>query len=337
VDLSQQDLVINMRVASEEEVFAPIGRVRDALGSLGSFSIQMIGRPVDQEFSLKVPSAGGDDTAFLQEIEAQVVELLGREFGPETVILKKTEFIGSLFSADLVRSAVWSFVVALVLILVYVTVRFKFVFAVSAILALIHDVAIMIGVIAVAQLELSSATIAAFLTIIGYSLNDTIVVFDRIRENTALMPESDRETIINTSITQSLSRTTITSLTTLLAVTAIYVFASGAIKIFALNLIVGVVVGTYSSIFIASPVVLGWMNLLDRRKKRGRRAEPVLKLVTPQKGKEEKAAGDRAAQERAAQEERIVSQIQAAAESRKSGGSKGRIQPTRKKRKKKKR
>ena len=164
------------------------------------------------------------------------------------------------------------------------------------------------------------------------------MVFDRIRENTALMPESDRETVINTSITQSLSRTTITSLTTLLAVTAIYVFGTGAIKIFALNLIVGVVVGTYSSIFIASPVVLGWMNLLDKRKRRARRPEQVLKLVKPQKGKEEKAAGDKAEQERAAQEEKIVSQIQAAAaQSRKSGGPRGRTQPGRKKRRKKKR
>jgi len=338
VDLSEGDLVINMRVASEEEVFAPIGTVREILDPLGTFSIQMIGRAVDQEFSLKVPSAGGDDAEFLQEIETQIVALLEEEFGEGTVILKKTEFIGSLFSADLVRSAIWSLVVALVLILVYVTVRFKFVFAISAVLALIHDVAVMIGVIAVAQLELSSATIAAFLTIIGYSLNDTIVVFDRIRENTALMPESDRETVINTSITQSLSRTTITSLTTLLAVTAIYVFGTGAIKIFALNLIVGVVVGTYSSIFIASPVVLGWMNLLDKRKRRARRPEQVLKLVKPQKGKEEKAAGDKAEQERAAQEEKIVSQIQAAAaQSRKSGGPRGRTQPGRKKRRKKKR
>jgi preprotein translocase subunit SecF len=107
------------------------------------------------------------------------------------------------------------------------------------------------------QIEVSSATIAAVLTIMGYSLNDTIVIFDRIRENEKLLSESSFVQVINVSITQSLSRTIITSITTLLAVTAIYIFTTGQIQAFALNMIVGVLVGTYSSIFIASPTLLG--------------------------------------------------------------------------------
>ena len=309
VDISEQELIVNMRVASAEDIAAPIDRVRGALEPLGSFSIQVIGRPLDQEFNLKVP-APEEDREFLQSIEAQIIALLTEEFGSGTVILKKTEFVGAVFSEDLIRGAIWSLVVAIVLIMVYVTVRFKFVFAMSAVLALIHDMAIMTGVIGVFQLEVSSATVAAFLTILGYSLNDTIVVFDRIRENTSLMPEADRKTIINTSITQSLSRTTITSLTTLLAVVAIYIFGTGAIKIFAFNLIIGVVVGTYSSIFIASPIVLGWMNVLAQRRRRreGRRFDAGLKLVKPEKSKEEKEA-----EQRAAREARIVDEIKAAA------------------------
>lgn len=309
VDVSERELIVNMRVASDADIVASIDRVRAALEPLGSLSIQVVGRPLDQEFNLKVP-APEEDSEFLQIIETQIVGLLTEEFGDGTVILKKTEFVGAVFSEDLIRGAIWSLVVAIVLIMVYVTVRFKFVFAMSAVLALIHDMAIMTGVIGVFQLEVSSATVAAFLTILGYSLNDTIVVFDRIRENTSLMPEADRKTIINTSITQSLSRTTITSLTTLLAVVAIYIFGTGAIKIFAFNLIIGVVVGTYSSIFIASPIVLGWMNVLAKRRRgrEGRRIDAGLKLVKPEKEKEEKVA-----EQRAAREARIVDEIKAAA------------------------
>jgi preprotein translocase subunit SecF len=150
--------------------------------------------------------------------------------------------------------------------MVYIWFRFRLGFAVSAITALAHDVLIMLGFIGTLGLEVSTTTIAAVLTIIGYSLNDTIVVFDRIRENQGFLKGDRFDNIVNTSITQSLSRTIITSLTTLMAVAALYVFGTGAIKDFALNLIVGILVGTYSSIFIASPVLLGWTNAAQKRK-----------------------------------------------------------------------
>lgn len=307
---SDGELVVNMQLESEDEMFAPIDRVRGSLASLGSFTIQSINKPINQEFVLKIPAPSEEDKEFLQRTEDKIVELLTLEFGDGMVLLKKTEFVGAIFSLDLIRGAIWSFVVALVLILVYITVRFKFVFAVAAVFALVHDITIMTGVIAALNLEVTSATIAALLTIIGYSLNDTIVVFDRIRENTSLMPEADRETVINTSITQSLSRTIITSMTTLLAVVSIYIFGSGLIKDFAFNLIIGILVGTYSSIFIASPIVLGWMNALDRRKRtrEGKRPEPTLKLAKPVKAKDEKEAGIREAQEA-----KIMDEVQAAA------------------------
>ncbi len=298
VDISKEELTVNTRLTPEDDIFAPIHNVREALTELGSFSIQVIGDPRNQEFVLKVPTPSASDPEsdkeFLQTVDAKIFELLGERFGANSVLLKKTDFVGSVFSLDLVRGAIWSIIVALALILVYVTVRFRFIFATAAILALVHDVSFMIGVIGTFQLEVTSATIAAVLTIIGYSLNDTIVVFDRIRENTALMPEASRADIIDTSITQSLSRTTITSLTTLLAVLAIYVFGTGVIRDFALNLIVGVVVGTYSSIFIASPIVLGWQNLTGRRKRArdmrrsGMVIRPAKEAATPKQKEEAK-------------------------------------------------
>ncbi|RKX86317.1 MAG: protein translocase subunit SecF, partial [Spirochaetes bacterium] len=170
------------------------------------------------------------------------------------------------FSSSLASQSITLTIVALALILLYIWFRFKLGFAVSAITALAHDVLIMLGFIGTFGLEVSTTTIAAVLTIIGYSLNDTIVVFDRIRENKVLLKGDRFDNIVNISITQSLSRTIITSLTTLLAVVALYVFGTGSIEDFALNLIVGIVVGTYSSIFIASPVLLGWTNVTQKRK-----------------------------------------------------------------------
>jgi preprotein translocase subunit SecF len=205
--------------------------------------------------------------------------MLGAEFGENAIIQKQTDYVGPRFSQLLGQQVVYLTFFALLLILAYIWFRFRLAFAVSAIIALVHDVVIMLGFIGTFQIEVSTATIAAVLTIIGYSLNDTIVIFDRVRENVGLLRDSDFETIINTSISQSLSRTLLTSLTTLLGVTAIFIFGSGAIKDFALNLMVGIGIGTYSSMFVASPILLGWTNTQEQRRKRielekyGRKAE----------------------------------------------------------------
>ncbi len=168
------------------------------------------------------------------------------------------EYIGSSFASSLATQTIWVTLIALGLILLYIWVRFKLNFAVSAITAVFHDVLFLLGFIGAFQLEFSTATIAAVLTIIGYSLNDTIVIFDRIRENSRIVKDKSFKEVINLSVTQSMSRTLITSFTTLLAVVAILVFASGTIQTFALSLVVGIVVGTYSSIFVASPILLLW-------------------------------------------------------------------------------
>ena len=288
VDLSGGPLPINIMPTPDTAPAASIENVRDVLAPLGAISIQVIGNSQNQEYLLKVPVFEEEDSEFLQRMDANVTSLLANGFGADTVIAKKIEFVGAVFSIELIRGALSSIAVALILILIYITIRFRFVFAIAAITALVHDVAIMIGVIGGAQLEVSGTTVAAILTIIGYSLNDTIVVFDRVRENTGLMPDSGREVIINTSITQSLSRTTITSITTLLAVVAIYIFGTGAIKDFAFNLIIGVVVGTYSSIFIAAQIVLGWQQLGDRRGRREKRQEGIAK---PGEKKEDTSGG----------------------------------------------
>ena len=168
--------------------------------------------------------------------------------------------VGPSVGRDLKFAALWSVLWSIVILLVYISWRFEFRFAIGAIAALVHDVLITLGIFAILSKEINLPTVAAFLTIIGYSLNDTIVVFDRIRENSQSLRGTDYITVLNRSINQSLSRTVITSLTTLFVVLVIFGYSSSGeeINTFALALIVGVLVGTYSSVFIASPILYLW-------------------------------------------------------------------------------
>ena len=244
-----------------------IDAVRAALGPLDKVSIRTIGARSEQQFVIRVEVSSDDDTE-MQAAQRQVRALLADRFGDDSLIVRSTDFVGRRFSQILSRQAVWLIVVALLLIMVYVGFRFRPEYSVAALVAVAHDVLVLIGVLGAFRIEVSTATIAALLTIVGYSLNDTIVIFDRVRENVSLMRDAGLRRVIDTSITQSLSRTLITSLTTLLAVAAIYVFAAGPIRTFALAVIIGVIVGTYSSMYIASPIVL----LLQRRRRPARRA-----------------------------------------------------------------
>lgn len=244
-----------------------VGEVRDALASYQAAQIQRLGSPEDDQFIIRVRDDGSLDS-FEQVVTADLLDALRSGFAGGQVEELETLYVGPRFSRDLTSQAVTLTVFALLLILGYLWFRFRLGYALASISALVHDVVIILGVIGTFQLEVSTASIAAVLTIIGYSLNDTIVIFDRIRENEVLLRENEFRSIINTSITQSLGRTLITSITTLLAVTAIFIFSTGQIQLFALKLMVGVAVGTYSSIFVASPVLLVWQRRARDRQRR---------------------------------------------------------------------
>jgi preprotein translocase SecF subunit len=174
---------------------------------------------------------------------------------PNDFILE-IEKVGPKIGSELSGKAVKAIFSALMLILLYISVRFEFKFAVGAIAALTHDVLVTLGIFSIMDYEISLSVIAAFLTIVGYSLNDTIVIFDRIRENIKTRRREAITSIINTSINQSLSRTIITSLTTFFVVFVLWLFGGEVIHNFAFAMLVGVVVGTYSSIYVASPIVI---------------------------------------------------------------------------------
>jgi len=307
-----------------------IADVRDALSEIDGVNLQVVGPPAAQQFTVKV-IAPGEEPGFQNRMENRLSQLLGDAFGAENIEIQSSDFVGPRYSRELAGQTVSIVLVAMLLILIYTTFRFKIRYATAAVLCLIHDTLIMMGVIAVFQLEVTTITVAAIMTIIGYSLNDTIVIFDRVRENQELMRDSDLAVILNTSITQSMSRTLLTSLTTLLAVATIFIFGTGDIKNFALSLMVGVVVGTYSTVFIASPVVLGWSRLSDKRRKRrdiqmyGRQA-----AVPAAQARREEAAS-----EAGGTEAKEIAKKEPAGP--KAPVKVTRVQPTRKKKKKKKR
>jgi preprotein translocase subunit SecF len=243
---------LNLQVEFDNRAVV-IEQVREALDGFDGVQVQELGSDEVSRFSIRLQNDNGDEDFrnFLSENSAALTAALGASLGGLEVVGE--DYVEPRFAADLALNATILVVAAIALILLYLWVRFRIAYAVSSIVALVHDIAFMVLFIGTFQIEVSSATIAAVLTIMGYSLNDTIVIFDRIRENEKLLSESSFVQVINVSITQSLSRTIITSITTLLAVTAIYIFTTGQIQAFALNMIVGVLVGTYSSIFIASP------------------------------------------------------------------------------------
>ncbi len=174
-----------------------------------------------------------------------------------SVQMRRVEFVGPQVGDELANQGGLAMLYALFGILVYVTLRFKWQFSVSAVIALVHDVVITLGMFAIFQFDFSLSVLAAVLAVIGYSLNDTIVVFDRIRENFRKMRKGDRYQVVNAAINDTLPRTILTSLTTLLVVLTLLFFGGEVLRGFSIALLIGVLIGTYSSIFVASPSVLG--------------------------------------------------------------------------------
>lgn len=226
----------------------PIEKARESLREigLGASPIQQFGQ--NREIIIRT----------FEDTSDAVIDKFRDVFKDNPFEVLRIEKVGPAIGKDLREKAVWALFYAIIGICLYISFRFEFRFAIAAIAALLHDLLICIGAIALTGREISLPVIAALLTIVGYSINDTIVVFDRIREGRRLMKRSDFKTIINTSINQTLSRTILTSVTTLGVVSALYFLGGEVINDFAFVLMIGVIVGTYSSIFIASPILVDW-------------------------------------------------------------------------------
>lgn len=196
----------------------------------------------------------------VQELHTYTLEKLQKVY-PNTVAVGEVSYVGPVAGATLIRNAVTSVLIAAALMLVYIAWRFDFHSGLAAVLALIHDVAVMLAFMVILRdvIELNSSFIAAALTIVGYSINDTIVIFDRIRENSRIHPDMDRNDLVSLSVKESLGRTIMTTVTTLVTIVALYILGVAAIKEFALPIIVGVIAGTWSSNLI-SGYIWAWLE-----------------------------------------------------------------------------
>ena len=223
--------------------------IRSALGD-ESISVKQLGTGSDASYQIRVGVNSGDAQADLQNI---VNNKLYNKFGKENIAIVKTDFIGAGMSKTIALKSIIMFVCVVLLIWLYAAIRFHWDFALGSVIALIHDTLIMFTFIVWTQMEFTTTVLAAVLTIVGYSINATVVILDRIRYNLKMMPEAKNfNEILNKSLSDTFTRSVLTTVTTLFAVVSLYVFTTGTIKDFSLALIVGLISGMYSSIYISS-------------------------------------------------------------------------------------
>ena len=224
--------------------------IRDTLNSmdLGDINVKKFGK--DGDFLIKVEQKSDNDNNFIPEIKAALFDNLNAE-----VDFRRVENVGPKVSSELLESSIIAISLALAAMLFYIWVRFEWQFSVGSIIALFHDVIITLGIFSILSLEINLSIIAAVLTIVGYSMNDTVVIYDRIRENLVKYTKISISDVTNLSINETLARTIITSVTTLLALVSIYILGGEILRGFSFAMILGVIIGTYSSIFVASPIL----------------------------------------------------------------------------------
>lgn len=238
-----------------------ISEVRQVITSIGfgDAEIKTFGSPND--ILLRVEKQ--EETA---AIAAPIMEALRQAFPQNLPEVRLVESVGPKIGKELRTSAIWATLISLALILVYVSFRFEFIFAVGAVVALFHDVMVTVGLFSLLNMEINLTVVAALLTIVGFSLNDTIVVMDRIRENRRILREASIEQLINVSLNQTLGRTIITSLTVFMVVLILLFFGGEVIYNFAFAMTVGVIAGVYSTVYIAAPIVVEWHKKADIKK-----------------------------------------------------------------------
>ena len=223
-----------------------LGQLRNTLSDYGFKGAEIVEFGSPDEVLIKTQFTGANS-----EISEKLTLALGKTF-----ILRRVESVGPKIGKELQSDALKAIGLALLLILIYITFRFDRYYALGSVMALIHDVTITLGVFSLLDYEINLSIIAAFLTIVGYSLNDTIVVFDRIRENIPKFMKKTLNDVVNISLNETLNRTVITSLTTMMVVVILFIWGGKVINLFAFALIVGIFIGTYSSLFVASPVMV---------------------------------------------------------------------------------
>jgi len=250
-----------------------IETVREALSGLGlAATVQNMGEPQDRHFMIRLDDKRGEEEGGSSvgggiSAAERITDILEKHFGSGEVVVLRSDYVGSRFSKDLTDQAGILMGFTLLLILVYASIRFKPQYAIGAVIGIIHDSLVIVAFVVWSRMEFNTTTIAAILTILGYSINNTIVIFDRIRENRRIYPDEVFVNVLNRSLTETLSRSIITTLTTMLAVLSLFIFTSGSMKDFAQALLVGMLSGVYTSIYIAPGFVNFWEKQKSKREK----------------------------------------------------------------------
>ena len=239
-------------IEASSESAVDLAELRGRLGvlDLGEVQIQEFGKETDVLIRIAEKEGATDASNNLSAVERVRAEL-SSDFD-----VRRVEIVGPQVSAELIQTGVMAVLAAIASMLIYIWFRFEWQFSVGAVLALVHDVALTIGLFALLELDFNLSILAAILTIVGYSMNDTVVVYDRVRENLRKYKKMDLAELLNIAINETLSRTVMTSVTTMLALLALYILGGEVIRGFTFAMIWGVIVGTYSSIFIASPLLM---------------------------------------------------------------------------------
>ena len=227
-----------------------VSDIRDSLNklNLGDVNVKNFGEKSD--FLIKIEKKLNNNESLISEIKTSLDQDLNEE-----VNYRRVESVGPKVSAELLKSGIISIGLALLMMLFYIWFRFEWQFSLGSIIALFHDVIITLGIFSILSIEINLSIVAAVLTIVGYSMNDTVVIYDRIRENLSKFNRLEIDQVSNLSVNETLSRTLITSVTTLLALFSIFILGGEILKGFSFAMILGVIIGTYSSIFVASPVL----------------------------------------------------------------------------------
>jgi len=246
-----------------------IETVREALAGIGQgISVQNLGQPQDRHFMIRLQEKEMDKDTAAEAPGERITRVLENHFGTGEVVVLRSDYVGSRFSKNLTDQAGLLLGCTLLLVLIYASIRFKPQYAIGAVLGILHDGIVMVAFVVWTRMEFNTSTIAAILTILGYSINNTIVNFDRMRENRRLYPDDVFVNILDRSLTETLSRTIITTLTTMLAVLSLFIFTTGSMKDFALALLVGLVSGVYTTTFIATGFVYLWDKEAVKRAKK---------------------------------------------------------------------
>ncbi len=253
------------------DVDISVEEVRSALSSFDGIAIKELGESAANSYQIRLGDSGEENSS--KALADGVTKALSDKFGAEKIAVVKTDFIGSQFSTSLVRSAFLLVAATLLLIWAYAAIRFHWDFALGSVVAIVHDALVVLAFMTWTQLEFSTTTLAAILTIVGYSINATVVILDRVRNDMFTTEAKTFNDVLDSALSATLSRSLITTITTLFAVVSLYVFTSGSIKDFALALIVGLLSGCYSSIFISS----GLISFIRRNWKPGKDSIHVFK------------------------------------------------------------